>query len=374
MKNLLNKTIKALLWILWDFSGLRLVSEKVFPPSKSSQTKRKPSSFLFWIIGVYIALYTIASQRYENSINIIENRAAMIYTQLSSNEYKQALARIPNLQHTYCPLKPEILYPLSVYKSLISKNYYYGMVTRLNNIIQDFKSKLDGVNLHDVYLAEINLMDANLKKAKLTFANLYGAFLNGANLKEAILTGTNLEYANLTRANLEGADLGCSTYFVAEQKDRKGSILVELPRHAYYTITNAKNAVLSEANLSKATLEGVVFIEASLREAKLNGANLTFADLSGADLTNASFVNADLRGADLTNVKGLNINQLSDTKTLYRTKFQPELKKNLMKNYTHLFKKPVDWEKTREKYSLFERIHAIAITKDNVYTSISEKF
>ena len=61
---------RFVLWLLWDFSGLRSIWEKIRPPSEEkikSVSYNKPPTFLLWVLGIYSALFGIASQRYENS-------------------------------------------------------------------------------------------------------------------------------------------------------------------------------------------------------------------------------------------------------------------------------------------------------------------
>ena len=76
----------------------------------------------------------------------------------------------------------------------------------------------------------------------------------------------------------------------------------------------------------KADLSG-----ADLRNANLYGADLIAADLSGADLEDAN-----LSYADLTQVYNFCIKQLSEARTLYKAKLDPELKKQVKDEYPHL--------------------------------------
>ena len=61
-----------------------------------------------------------------------------------------------------------------------------------------------------------------------------------------------------------------------------------------WSYTNLRNA-----NLSKQSLRGVVFVEADLSQCKLEKADLRDADLTRARLGNALLKGADLRGAVL---------------------------------------------------------------------------
>ena len=67
----------------------------------------------------------------------------------------------------------------------------------------------------------------------------------------------------------------------------------------------------------------------------LHGANLCEVDLRGAFLGEA-----DLRGANLLRVKNLSVEQLSKAATLYEAELEPDLMKEIEKNYPHLSEKP----------------------------------
>lgn len=192
-----NRKAKAFFfWLIYDFSGIRVIWSKILPPKE--KTGRTPSTFLLWVIGIYVALYGITSQRYENRIDIIENRANAIFAQLSTDTYKNALSRISIVQNMPCPKKPYILKPRTVFSSLLgSEGRYDIMVELLKETIEDWKDKLGGVNLNG----------AQLQEAKFW----------GANLTAADLRGANLEWADLELANLTGADLQGSKGLTVEQ-------------------------------------------------------------------------------------------------------------------------------------------------------------
>jgi tetratricopeptide (TPR) repeat protein len=84
------------------------------------------------------------------------------------------------------------------------------------------------------------------------------------------------------------------------------------------------------------------------------------ANLSRADLIDASLSLADLSGANLTQVKNLSIKQLSEARTLYKAKLDPELKKQVKDKRPHLLEKPVDYKEEIESYK-----QAIRLDPDN---------
>ena len=107
--------MKLIKWIL-RYSSAEFIYRKFNPPKDSGAL---PTG-LVWMIGIYVAFFGVASQRYENRVDIIENRTNSIFTQLATDVYEKALSRISTVQRMWCPEKPEILNPLSVIRSLFN--------------------------------------------------------------------------------------------------------------------------------------------------------------------------------------------------------------------------------------------------------------
>ena len=192
-----------ILWLIWDLLGFRFIWSKARPPIDNYTQKRPPSTIFIWIIGVYVAFFGVASQRYENRIDIIENRANAIFAQLSSAASNKALSRLSRIQNMKCPQNPKILHPVSIFRSLFGEECEYDeMVKLVKEAIENWKHSLEGVNLSYAHLEgtqlkKANLKGANLKGANLKGANLEGAELQGANIKDAIFDNAWLRNANL---------------------------------------------------------------------------------------------------------------------------------------------------------------------------------
>ncbi len=139
--------------------------------------------------------------------------------------------------------------------------------------------------------------------------NLKGANFVEAELLKVYLTGANLVEADLRRVNLTGAHL-------------------------------------REANLLRANLRDAVLRKADLREANLREANLR-----GADLLRANLREADLKEADLTETKGLTVEQLLQSKTLYKVRGLPPIMEEKLRDrnpdllvYPILYKSQIELE------------------------------
>jgi len=206
----MDKIYKFLKW-LFDFSGLRFIWHKINPPRKEitdDPNYKPPVTIILWILGVYVAFYGIASQRYENRIDVIENRANSIFAQLSTPAFKKALSRISRVQNMPCPQKPFFLKPMTTINSLFAKDTTHSeIVETLKETLENWKESLDSVNLANANLQNANLSDSNLSKANLQNANLQNAILDEADLRDADLINANLQNAQLKKADLSNANV-----------------------------------------------------------------------------------------------------------------------------------------------------------------------
>ena len=270
--------------------------DKITPTTDPKMGKRLLETFALGVIGVYLIIFFIASQRYEYKVNIIENKVQALLTQLETPAYKSDLSSIPTIQQMKCPVKPDIRNPASLFHSFFTDTTCPAINQQLKKTVERWNTALDSVNLMGIDLRETNLLSAflagsNLSKAHLSDANLMGAHLMRGNISRGDLVG----------ANLFGADLS--------------------------------NANFSDANLARSNLV----------KANLNGTNLTGANLSDANLIETSFLRADLSdaylaGANLWGAKFLTIQQLSGSKSLFQVRNLPSgFRERLEKDYPHLF-------------------------------------
>ena len=117
-----------------------------------------------------------------------------------------------------------------------------------------------------------------------------------------------------------------------------GELSKILKEHKKWIDTEEKEG--KRANLSNADLYGADLSSANLSGTVMQYADLSRADLINADLSDAYLRRANLSRADLSEVFGLNIEQLSKVKTLYKAKLDPELIVQVKDRYPHLLKKP----------------------------------
>ena len=377
----LDKGENFVKWIIWDLSGLRLIWEKFRPPENSTSSRRPPSTILVWslgLFGIYIALFGVASQRYENRTDIMETRASAVIAQLTTYKVDRVLERIPKIQNMKCPRKPELLKPSTVFKSLFMKEGRNKDICEFFiDIIETRKDSLNNADMTGIYLKEAQLKEANLIHTKLAYANfvkanlsyaiLKEAILINADLREAILRSTNFSSANLasamlqncdsTSANFNSANLeqaqfeeaqlygaGMNDCFLSNANLKKANFgLANLNNskldNANLSEVNFVNADLSNTDMTKAFCNRADFSYARLNNSVLVGASMTQAKFVGTDFTDAILSDVDFEEADLSEASGLKVEQLCTTKSLYKTVLSGPIQELIMKSCPHLFDK-----------------------------------
>ena len=220
-------------WVALDLTGLRAIWEKISPPPPGKEHLSAPTFFL-WFIGVYVALFGLASQRYEHALDRLENRTNVIITQLGTNARKTVLSLIIETQREKIPVRPFILPLWSPICSLFGAPHPdKDNIQTLRKVVEGQKEDLkevhmDGIDLQGTDMSggklwSANLKGAHLEGAKLWLAELFGAHLEGAHLEGAQLWRTHLEQAYLEEAHLAGANLS-KTYL--KETDLRGADLL----------------------------------------------------------------------------------------------------------------------------------------------------
>ncbi|MEZ4649287.1 MAG: DUF2169 domain-containing protein [Candidatus Eisenbacteria bacterium] len=177
------------------------------------------------------------------------------------------------------------------------------------------EANFEGVDATDASFFRADLQRANFGKAKLGAAGFREAKLDHARFAEAHLESAELsgaradEGAVFDRADLTEALFGPGTHLVGASFQQ-----VRAPRSVWsgakLSRSNFSHAVLVEANLSKAELDGAllhavdakacVLYKTVLRGAKVTSANLFKAIVNFTDLRQADLTGSNLYGADLS--------------------------------------------------------------------------
>jgi len=166
------------------------------------------------------------------------------------------------------------------------------------------------LNRNGIY--KINLVDCFLARTNLNYAKLVGSNLNSANISNSFLIETDLRNARLNQTNFENSNLNQA-----------------IMSDAYASGANFNNSFLIKSDFHQAFL-----IKTSFKNAMLMEANLQGCTLMGTDFENANLYKADLRGTN-----GLTVEQLTKAKSLYQTKFDPEILNEIQLRHPELVNK-----------------------------------
>ncbi len=295
-KKKIRRIIKSIPYFLYNLSGIRHIWENIIWPINREAKDRKPSTFIIWIIGLYVALFSIASQRYENRIDLIEVRISSVFTQLSTPHYKRTFSQIAETQKITCPLKPDIKKPITVYQSLFDDTVYFEGVDLLKSAVENWKDSLS-----TVILTGADLSGAELTGAVITGAGLDDVNFSGTRLLNADLSESKWDHTELNNANFSGAILSGADFSHAEMKNAKLT-------NAVLILTVLNSATLIDADLTEAK-----FWATELVHTNFKNSNLTHADLSNANLKHTRFKGANLSGANFGSTRNLKKDQLSES-------------------------------------------------------------
>lgn len=109
---------------VFDHSGARwIVSKFKFRKSNAPKLKEPPSGFL-WIVGVYIAIYGLATQNYERAIStesIIASNWRPRIAETGVNEYCSAMREYKAIV-AKVPVQPALFDPIATVRSLFGRN------------------------------------------------------------------------------------------------------------------------------------------------------------------------------------------------------------------------------------------------------------
>jgi uncharacterized protein YjbI with pentapeptide repeats len=190
-------------------------------------------------------------------------------------------------------------------------------------------AKLTKASLSAVHVSQSPFDRADLTQAQAVRGQFVDSSFVGAMLAEGNFAGARWQGCDLTAGNLQEAKLD-KAQFHSCVVDNTDFNRASLPASSWSRVTgrsvnlaaaNLRNwrldqgcflpqALLDNADLSKASLQYVVLEQASLCGANLNGALLSRCDLSNADGYHANAGSADFTGSNLSNSSWLGANFL----------------------------------------------------------------
>lgn len=208
-----KKTISLIKWLI-HYSGIQFIWHKFCPPKNSQKV---PTGFI-WVFSIYIAAYGLSFQRYENRSMEVYNSVERVNSQLMTNMKPYALSRIPSIQWQPCPVKPHILQPITVIKSLFGEYVQCEeQVSLLKDILIENRNLLRSVYLNYCDLRGTIFLNCSFEKSSLMYGKLDQAIFVKVDFKDTDLFNTKMNYAwfnncDFKDANFSGANL-TSTFF-----------------------------------------------------------------------------------------------------------------------------------------------------------------
>lgn len=265
MKKSFKNNIARLIDFILDLLGLKYIWYKLNPHKRVGN--KEPRTITLWLLSVFVALYSIASSRYEQELTRLEYRVSNLIMQVEGNN--DVLSFIPQLQNRKIPYKPSILNPWSTIKSFFSKYDQPDpdLVQELQDLIVKQKYSIAKLDLTHINLKSSDLSYANFESSNLSYANLRKTLLLKANFHNAKIIASQLQEAYLQEADLSQANLYMSNF-----------------QNANLSEVNFKRSFLQESNLSGALLVGADTRDSDINLAKLKGAKynskiITFGEL-----------------------------------------------------------------------------------------------
>ncbi|MCP5016338.1 MAG: pentapeptide repeat-containing protein [Ketobacter sp.] len=233
--NKVTKAIKATLWVCKDLSGYLHLKNKVRLPNEEGKS---PSTIVLWVVAVYVAIYGLATNRYENRLDRIENQINAFYAQLGGPTFRSALTRIPSLQNFKLPIKPEIHNPVSVMQSFfidrvdmesreelslfVESLFRDGAETEANTILVNLP--LDGIDLSKRYLPGLSIKGLGLKEANFDQSRMVGRFdysdLEGAKFSNLSSSGLIFAHSNLNSVSFENSEFRLFEFYFDDDTDK----------------------------------------------------------------------------------------------------------------------------------------------------------
>ena len=174
MKKYLEQIIK--------YSGIEFVYRKFIPKDKSVL----PSGFI-WLVGIYVAFFGLASNRYESRVDAIENRFGSIITLIGTDSKELAIEQLVSLHQVNIPVPPNFICPLSSFKAMFGEGEpHIETINNTKGIISALKNDLDSINLANGNFTELDFSDVSFYKTDFSGACLKGTDFSGADLSQTI--------------------------------------------------------------------------------------------------------------------------------------------------------------------------------------------
>lgn len=137
--SILSKSFKStpfgyLKRFLYIYIGFGYLHQMIRKPKAEEYSDRKPSNFLLWIIGLYVALFGLAAQRYEIRINRLNNLFNTYIELLDKDVDPGIYDGFIQLQKSVVPKEPKVLEFWTTFQSFVEEEPFPDVVQHVGNI------------------------------------------------------------------------------------------------------------------------------------------------------------------------------------------------------------------------------------------------
>ena len=125
-------------WVKWiiHYSGIAFIAAKL----SSNKNEDDHPSFFIWLFTIYVAVYGLASQRYEKDLTRYQNTLNLYGSLVAGDKDEMGLNLLNSLKYEQLTVEPALSSPVSVYKAFIGEKepLNENELTALSRVIFSF--------------------------------------------------------------------------------------------------------------------------------------------------------------------------------------------------------------------------------------------
>lgn len=164
---------------IWDYSGLSFIFDKI---RRDKANGIRPTLFI-WLMSIYIAMFGLATQRYETRLDRFENTLQIYVSQLGTSARAETFSALAAHQKYELPLEPNFWNPWRTMQALVGgikqideEPTHQHKVKAIADIIVRFKDSLGCAPQKNQFFTQ------NCKRVSLSMVNLRQAKLRGGGI------------------------------------------------------------------------------------------------------------------------------------------------------------------------------------------------
>lgn len=205
----MNKTKlqSILIFIFWDILPIHFILSLVNP---NKFDKSKPSTIFIWLIGIYTAMFTIASQSYEGALNRAKARLDNIS---NVKEQQVRLSLISEIQSSKIPIEPKYQNVLQTINSFFGQKIINSDLLQTTKLLLvNEKDSIVRVKIKDIDFSGIDFKstvfkNAYFKNSKFIDCSFNNCIFDHSQFYDSDLSGAWINNCNMEHLNFSGSKL-----------------------------------------------------------------------------------------------------------------------------------------------------------------------